>query len=58
MAKHALDIITLALSLGVTVSCYVCRSQSAIPYQAAALAVAVMICGYQHGQERQQWRRK
>ena len=58
MAKHALDIITLALSLGVTVSCYTCRSQAAIPYQAAALAVAVLLCGYQHGQERQQGRQK
>ena len=55
---HILDAITFLLCLAVIVTTWACRGQAIIPYQAAALAVAVLIAAYQHGQAQREARRQ
>ena len=56
--SHILDAITFLLCLGVIISVCMCRGEAVIPYQAAALAVAVLIAAYQHGQAQRESRRQ
>ena len=58
MMERILDAITFLLCLGVILSVYLCRGEAIIPYQAAALAVAVLIAAYQHGQAQRAARRQ